>query len=87
MLHVLDPRLPEHDRYRVGLYKENGKLSSLMDVIMSDPTGAESPKLLLFLCGCSRGSKVPSVFFFGPIPERTPHNETLLSHLPMPVLI
>jgi len=33
MLHVLDPRLPEHDRYRVGLYKENGKLSSLMDVI------------------------------------------------------
>jgi hypothetical protein len=41
MLHVLDPRLPEHDRYRVGLYKENGKLLGLMDLIMSDPRGEE----------------------------------------------
>jgi len=39
MLYVLDPQHLEHDRYQVGLYKENGKLLSLMDVIMSDPTG------------------------------------------------
>lgn len=41
MLYVLDPQLPEFDRYRVGLYRESGKLAELMDVIMADPRGEE----------------------------------------------
>jgi hypothetical protein len=41
MIHVLDPQLPEFDRYRIGLYKEDGKLAGLMDMIMSDQRGQE----------------------------------------------
>jgi len=41
MIHVLNPQSPELDRYRVGLYKEGGKLGDMMNVIMSDPRGKE----------------------------------------------
>ena len=41
MIHVLDPQLPEFDRYCIGLYKEDGKLAGLMDMIMSDQRGQE----------------------------------------------
>jgi hypothetical protein len=41
MIPVLDPQLPEFDRYRVGLYREDGKLADMMDMIMSDQRGED----------------------------------------------
>jgi hypothetical protein len=45
-----------------------------------DPKLAVSLRMLARLQSAIR-------FLFRPIPERTLHNKTLLSHLPMPVLI
>ena len=41
LLYVLDLESPDLDRYRVGLYKQGGKLAELMDTIMGDERGAE----------------------------------------------
>jgi hypothetical protein len=41
MIHVLDPQLPEFDRCHISLYKEDGKLAGLMDMITSDQWGQE----------------------------------------------
>src|ERR1700676_3261384 len=41
LIHVLDPELLEYDKYCIGLYKEEGKLVDLVDMIMSDQCGEE----------------------------------------------
>jgi hypothetical protein len=41
MIYVLDTHSTDLDRYRVGLYKQGGKLAEMMDKIMGDERGAE----------------------------------------------
>jgi len=39
LIHVLDPQIPENDWHRIHLYKEDGRLGELMDMIMEDERG------------------------------------------------
>lgn len=41
LIHVLDPATPENDRYRTALYKEDGRLAEVMDIIMADDRGSQ----------------------------------------------
>jgi hypothetical protein len=45
LAHILDPSIAENDRYRTLLYKEDGRLGEILDMVMEDARGRERLEL------------------------------------------